>query len=57
MILMSTSHIITNNIIYYKCALFLIIINLFKANALEDEHLLSPDKIYLCQKIDGPGFA
>ena len=34
----------------------LIIINLFKTNALEDEHLLSPDKIYLCQKIDGPGF-
>ena len=38
------------------CAI-LIIINLFKTNALEDEHLLSPDKIYLCQKIDGPGFA
>ena len=34
------------------CAI-LIIINLFKTNALEDEHLLSPDKIYLCQKIDG----
>ena len=31
------------------CAI-LIIINLFKTNALEDEHLLSPDKIYLCQK-------
>ena len=31
------------------CAI-LIIINLLKTNALEDEHLLSPDKIYLCQK-------
>ena len=38
------------------CAI-LIIINLFKTNALEDEHILSPDKIYLAKKIDGPGFA
>ena len=32
------------------CAI-LIIINLFKTNALEDEHLLSPDKIYLAKKL------
>ena len=56
MILMSTLHIITDNIFYYKCSAILIIINLFKTNVLEDEHLLFPDKIYLCQKIDGPGF-
>ena len=31
----------------------LIIINLFKTNALEDEHLLSPDKIYLAKKLTG----
>ena len=38
------------------CAI-LIIINLFKTNVLEDQQLLSPYKIYLCQKIDGLGFA
>ena len=32
-------------------------INLFKTNVLEGEHLLFLYKIYLCQKIYGPGFA